>query len=416
MKKKKLGGRPKLANYQKRTKCFRVMFTENDYIYIQSKAQQAGLSVNEFCHQAAMGCEVGQRISPEMVSAIRDLSGIANNVNQIAHQMHIYGLEAVKQQGFSIISEVSRIITQVKNNNHDSEDKTRADFGGIVNYANDQKNKKKSAILLAYEGVCAISNKTIADSFQIQASMRPKVKSSVKHVSLAFSPQDTIRFSDDEKGDTLMVEIAKKWMEQMGISNTQYIIARHHDTEHPHCHIVFNRIDNDGNLISDSNERIRNAKVCRALTKEYKLYFAPKNSKARNKSRLRPHQLRKYNLRSAALDALAVSRSWNDFLGILKGQGIDMRFNHAENSDKIRGISFCMDEFSIAGSKLDCDLSFNSLCVTLGNVTTELIIQPHQAITSSGGGGTSNEQGWRDDKNKDSQRNEPFYNPSKRRR
>ena len=64
----------------------------------------------------------GQRISPEMVSAIRDLSGIANNVNQIAHQMHIYGLEAVKQQCFSIISEVSRIITQVKNNNHDSED------------------------------------------------------------------------------------------------------------------------------------------------------------------------------------------------------------------------------------------------------------------------------------------------------
>ena len=40
--------------------------------------------------------------------------------------------------------------------------KTRADFGGIVNYANDQKNKKKCAILLAHEGVCAISNKTIA--------------------------------------------------------------------------------------------------------------------------------------------------------------------------------------------------------------------------------------------------------------
>ena len=294
--------------------------------------------------------------------------------------------------------------------------KTRADFGGIVNYANDQKNKKKSATLLAYEGICAINNKTIADSFQIQASMRPKVKSPVKHVSLAFSPQDTVRFPNDEKGNALMVEIAKKWMEQMGIRNTQYIIARHHDTEHPHCHIVFNRIDNDGNLISDSNERIRNAKVCRALTKEYKLYFAPKNSKARNKSRLRPHQLRKYNLRSSTLDTLAASRSWHDFFRMLKEKGIDVRFNRAENSDNIRGISFCMDEFSIAGSKLDCDLSFNSLCVTLGNVTTELIIQPHQAITSSGGGGTSNEQGWRDDKNKDSQRNEPFYKPSKRRR
>lgn len=122
IKEKKLGGRPKLESYQKRTKCFRVMFTENDYIYIQSKAEQAGLSVNEFCHQAAMDCQVCQRISPEMVSAIRDLSGIANNVNQLAHQMYIYGLETVKQQCFSIISEVSRIITQVKNTCHDSED------------------------------------------------------------------------------------------------------------------------------------------------------------------------------------------------------------------------------------------------------------------------------------------------------
>lgn len=294
--------------------------------------------------------------------------------------------------------------------------KTRADFGGIVNYANDQKNKKKSATLLACEGICAINNKTIADSFQIQASLRPKVKSPMKHVSLAFSPQDTIRFPNDEKGNALMVEIAKKWMDQMGIRNTQYIIARHHDTEHPHCHIVFNRIDNDGNLISDSNERIRNAKVCRAFIKEYKLYFAPKNSKARNKSRLRPHQLHKYNLRSSTLDALAVSRSWHDFLHMLKEKGIDVRFNRAENSDNIRGISFCMDEFSIAGSKLDSDLSFNRLYATLGNVAIELIVQPHQAIVPSAGGGTSNEQGWRDDKSKDNQRNEPFYKTSKRRR
>ena len=294
--------------------------------------------------------------------------------------------------------------------------KTRTDFGGIVNYANDQKNKKKSATLLAHEGVCTISNKAIADFFQIQASMRPKVKIPVKHVSLAFSSQDISRFPDNEEGDALMVEIAKKWMEQMGIRNTQYIIARHHDTKHPHCHLVFNRIDNEGNLISDSNERIRNAKVCRALTKEYGFYFAPKNSKARNKSRLRPHQLRKYNLRSSVLDAQVNSRSWNDLISTLKGQGIDMRFNHAENSDKIRGISFCMDEFSIAGSKLDRDLSFNNLCTMLGDVAAELIIQPHQVITPGGGGGTNNEQGGRDDKDKDNQRSEPFYKPSKRRR
>ena len=122
MKEKKLGGRPKLASYQKRTKCFRVMFTENDYIYIQSKAQQAGLSVNEFCHQAAMGCEVGQRISPEMMSAIRDLSGIAIMSTRSPIRSHLWFGSSETTMLFYYIQKVSRIITQVKNNNHDSED------------------------------------------------------------------------------------------------------------------------------------------------------------------------------------------------------------------------------------------------------------------------------------------------------
>lgn len=294
--------------------------------------------------------------------------------------------------------------------------KTRVDFGGIVNYANDQKNKKKSATLLAYEGVCAVSNKTIADSFQIQASMRPKVKSPVKHVSLAFSPNDAPRFPNDEKGDALMVEIARKWMERMGIRNTQYIIARHHDTKHPHCHLVFNRIDNNGNLIPDSNERIRCMKICRALTEEYGLYLAPKNSKARNKNRLRPHQLRKHNLRTAALDALAESHSWKGFLSALKARDIDIRFNRSQASDNVRGISFSQDDISLAGSTLDRDLSFNSLCSTFGSLTEELLLQPHQAITPNAGGGTSNSLGWRDEKDKNKQKDEPFYKPFKRRR
>ena len=280
-------------------------------------------------------------------------------------------------------------------------------FKGCVNYV----LGKEQAVLLHADGVLTESRGDIIRSFCMQTGMNPDLKKPVGHIALSYSAVDALKLTDGK-----MIQLAQEYMREMKITDTQYIIVRHQDREHPHVHIVFNRIDNDGNLISDSNERIRNAKVCRALTKEYKLYFAPKNSKARNKSRLRPHQLRKYNLRSSTLDALAASRSWHDFFRMLKEKGIDVRFNRAENSDNIRGISFCMDEFSIAGSKLDSDLSFNRLCTTLGNVATELIVQPHQAIVSSAGGGTNNEQGWRDDKNKDNQRNEPFYKTSKRRR
>ncbi len=43
-------------------------------------------------------------------------------------------------------------------------------------------------------------------------------------------------------------------------------------------HIVYNIVDNDGNVLSDRNERYRSARICRALTEEYGLYIARKNS------------------------------------------------------------------------------------------------------------------------------------------
>lgn len=107
----------KLADYQKRPKLVRIMFCENDFIYILSKA---GLSVSKYCHQAAMDNHIRETISPELAKLIRDLSGIANNVNQIAHQMHIDGFDAVKEQCLHIISAISSIINQVKPMRHDS--------------------------------------------------------------------------------------------------------------------------------------------------------------------------------------------------------------------------------------------------------------------------------------------------------
>lgn len=112
------GGRPKLADYQKRTKLVRIMFCENDFIYIQSKASKAGLSVSEYCHQAAMDNHIRETISPELAKQIRDLSGTANNVNQIAHQIHIDGFDAVKEQCLHIIAAISNIINQVITKNY----------------------------------------------------------------------------------------------------------------------------------------------------------------------------------------------------------------------------------------------------------------------------------------------------------
>ena len=213
-----------------------------------------------------------------------------------------------------------------------------------------------------------------------------------------------------------MAEIAKEWMRRMGIVNTQYIIARHHDTKHPHCHVVYNLVDNNGGVISDSCERYRSSRICRALTEEYGLYVAKKNSKEQNRNRLRPHQLKKADLRTAVLDARSASHSWTEFSERLSRHNIDARVTYRKDTSQAFGISFGNDCTHISGSKLDCELSYPSLCSFFGNAIKEVLFMPHTPAISTGGG-TSNNQGWRDDDDEKWKHQKPtIYQPSKRRR
>ena len=342
--------------------------------------------------------------------------------------------------------------------------KTRESFAGIVDYAHDYNNDKKKARLIDYKDVCIISNKSIADSFTIQASMRSKIAKPVKHISLGFSPNDAHLFTDDKEGDELMVRIAKDWMKEMGIGNTQYIIARHLDTEHPHCHLVFNRIDNDGNVISDSRERIRNMAVCKLLNKKYGLYVAPSKSKKIDEDRLRGYEAKKHKLRMDINNILDKSSNWEEFCRLLKEVGISIRFFTSSQTNTIRGISFANHQISISGSKLEPKvLTYGQLCLKLserrilessnpnvenyfsplvknkvpcnhsiersitnesnltesgstdstsssaiGEAMIEFLLQPHQ-VETGGGGGSSDDRGWSDDdKDKDNKNNRTY--------
>jgi hypothetical protein len=125
----------------------------------------------------------------------------------------------------------------------------------------------KNAKILASEGVLETDMRSIINSFYMQSLMNSKLSKCVGHIPLAFSPEDSPRMTDP-----FMERLAKEYMQAMGIENTQYIIVRHNNTVHPHCHIVFNRVDNNGKTISDRNDRYRNEKVCKQLKDKYKAH------------------------------------------------------------------------------------------------------------------------------------------------
>lgn len=253
--------------------------------------------------------------------------------------------------------------------------KDRIDFAGLINYANDIKSDEKRGRLLSFQGVCVVSNETIADSFNTHLrhlDSRGRVHhigQPVKHVSISFSPEDAHLFPDNEQGDRYMAQLVDEWLRGMGITNAQYIVARHFDKTHPHCHLVFSRIDLDGNVISAFNERIRSAKVCKEIKLRHGLTFGNTTGEKVNLDRLRPTQQLRFDIKSAAIAAANSSTSWAEFQQALEAQGIEACFSFNRTTGEVRGISFAKGDYRFAGSKLSKQkLSYGKLVAKFGEL------------------------------------------------
>lgn len=268
--------------------------------------------------------------------------------------------------------------------------KNRVDFAGLVNYAHDIKSDEKRGRLLSYQGVCIVSNETIADSFNTHLR-RPDSRGRVhhlgqpvKHVSISFSPEDAHLFPDNEDGDRYMAQLVDEWLRGVGITNAQYIVARHFDKKHPHCHLVYSRIDLDGNVISAFNEQIRNVKVCREIKLRHGLTFGNSTGEKVNRARLRPIQKLRFDIKTTVIAAADSSSSWSEFQRALESQGIEACFSTNRSTGEIRGISFAKDGSRFAGSKLSKQkLTYNKLTAKFGelpNVGVDILSTPGQSV------------------------------------
>ena len=287
-------------------------------------------------------------------------------------------------------------------------------FGGLVNYANDIKDKN-TKILHAY-GVSTTSNATVIASFKCQ-SQGCKSDRYVGHLMLAFSPKDT-----DKLNDNRMVEIAQEYMKRINITDTQYVIYRHYDKAHPHLHIVYNRVNNKKKLIKGDQNFRKSALVTKQLTKEYGLTFGS-NKQAVKRDRLYGKDKIKYHIYDTTRSVLPSAKSFEDLKQKLALNGI--KFNFTRGNDGFEnGIVFSASDISFPGCKIDKTMTYEELNSFFemqpkntkqdtGNdiigIVTELALQPHIAHNiGTGAGGNNNDTGWgEDDKNR--------YKPKRRR-
>ena len=198
-------------------------------------------------------------------------------------------------------------------------------FGGCIRYV----TQKDDAEIIASEGVLLGTAEETARSFRWQCLLSPDVAKPVGHIALSFKPEDAPRLTD-----AFMARLAEEYLELMGIRNTQFIVVRHHGTDNPHCHIVFNRVDFDGKVISDSNDFRRNERV-------------------------------KYEIYRAVKEALRSADTWKEFQNRLLKMGVEMEFKYKGSTNEVQGIRFIKDGLSFKGSEIDRSFSWSRLDAAL---------------------------------------------------
>lgn len=234
---------------------------------------------------------------------------------------------------------------------------TGGDFSGVVNYILDEK---KAAELLTGEGVRLKHTTSIIKSFVAQTELNRRVIKPVGHISLDFSIQDKDKLSND-----FMLNVADAYMNRMGIVNTQFIIVRHYDKEHPHIHIAYNRINDRGKTISSKNDRYRSEKICKELTRKYDLYFA------KGKENVKTHRLKepdktKYEIYNCLKEIVPRCKDWIELESALNKEGITINYKCKGKTNVVQGISFTKNNLKFNGSKVDRQFSYSKINYQLG--------------------------------------------------
>ena len=133
------------------------------------------------------------------------------------------------------------------------------------------------------------------------------------------------------------------------------------DTDNPHCHIVYNRINNEGKLISDTHDYRRNEQVTKALKSRYGFTYGTDKSKT-NTRKLRNAERAKYEIHNAVKGALKATDSWHKFKKELAKRGVHLEFVYKDKAQtKVQGIRFCKDGYSFKGTQISRDYSFGKL-------------------------------------------------------
>ncbi|AGA76721.1 relaxase/mobilization nuclease domain-containing protein [Echinicola vietnamensis] len=239
----------------------------------------------------------------------------------------------------------------------------------------------------------SLDREIIQKEVELMKSMNPRLKRNTYHVSLSFPKEEKI---PNEK----MLSIAGEYLKGMGFDDNAYFIFRHHDADHPHCHLLTLRNRFDGTVVSDSNNYRKSESLVRKLEKKYGLQQVKSSKEAKVKAPNKDEiemvirtgkPSKKMVLQQIVGEALKQTNTIEDFIHQVEASGANLLFNQA-STGRVSGVAYCYDGFKAKGQSLGNQFKWKNIANTLHYEQTrdcQAIGQANARTTSKYPGGLS---------------------------
>jgi hypothetical protein len=107
-------GRPKKEEADRKKYKLTVKMETGEYFSFRAKVRLAGLNQSEYIRRCIAKSEVKQRLTSEHLGYIRQLTGMANNINQIARKANAAGYAEVHPGWMRQIASLDNLIKRIE--------------------------------------------------------------------------------------------------------------------------------------------------------------------------------------------------------------------------------------------------------------------------------------------------------------
>ena len=112
--KSKPRGRPQVSTLKRLTKSVTVKFSKPDYEKLRHRSKNANRTLAEYIRDAAFESRIVAKHSAEDAAVIRNLTGMANNLNQLTKLSHQTGFYRTKNIVMEVLEKLKSIMSNYK--------------------------------------------------------------------------------------------------------------------------------------------------------------------------------------------------------------------------------------------------------------------------------------------------------------